>query len=191
MCVGSALVLAGLSLWMIVPALDVAIDRMLHLPHGSMAIGPIATFTDLGGAAVMIPLALAGAVLLLIRRRPAAALWLFLTIASGRLIVEALKYLCDRARPPVSDQFVTVSTAAFPSSHSAGTILTLTALLIAFGIGGRAAWALAGLFALAIGVSRIMLGVHWPSDVLGGWGFGLLWAAMAASRLPARDRAAR
>jgi len=110
-------------------------------------------------------------------------LWLFVTIGSGRLLVEGLKYALDRPRPPLSDQLVTVSTAAFPSSHSAGTMLTGMALLIAFDAGRSTCLAVVS-WAMAIGFSRIMLGVHWPSDVLGGWGFGLLWVVLASFCLP-------
>jgi undecaprenyl-diphosphatase len=109
------------------------------------------------------------------RRR--AGIWAVLVIGSGRLLVEGTKYLVGRARPPVDTHLVSVTTAAFPSSHSAGTTLTILALLAAF----RApwpAWLAGGLWILSIGLSRIMLGVHWPSDVLAGWGIGLTWIAI-------------
>jgi undecaprenyl-diphosphatase len=106
------------------------------------------------------------------------AVWLFATIGSGRIIVELIKIALHRPRPLPVDRLVLVDSASFPSSHSAGAMLTGVALVMAFGRGPRWLGAAIG-FAMAVGWSRIALGVHWPSDVLAGWGFGLLWVGGA------------
>jgi undecaprenyl-diphosphatase len=94
-----------------------------------------------------------------------------------------LKELFGRARPDVVPHLDPVSSLSYPSGHAvnAAAILLLIALLAGRGRGGWVAFALAG--ASLIGASRLALGVHWPSDVAGGWlwgtGFALagLWLA--------------
>jgi undecaprenyl-diphosphatase len=139
-------------------------------------------FTTLGGLLVMGPVALACAGWLFWRRRGAEALWLILTIAIGRLVVEGVKLLVQRPRPPVADRLEWVTSWSFPSSHSAGTMMTGMALALLWD--RPAGWMAASIAAIAIGWSRAALGVHWPSDVLAGWGFGMLWAGLAARWRP-------
>jgi undecaprenyl-diphosphatase len=177
---GSILLASGLLIWRIFPAWDLSIATWLRLDAGS----PVAIFfgwlTIVGGAAVMTPLALAAAAALGWAGRLWAMIWLVVTVTSGRIAVEATKYLVDRPRPPASRHLVDVATASFPSSHSAGTALTILALLMI----ARCRWSMwiAGFaFVIAIGLSRIMLGVHWPSDILAGWGFGIFWVAACFS----------
>jgi undecaprenyl-diphosphatase len=75
-----------------------------------------------------------------------------------------------RARPGLVTWLDHVDTYAYPSGHAAGAMVVL--LLGALLLGGRRSLSVALLAALAIGLSRIALGVHWPSDVVGGWLFG-------------------
>jgi len=171
---GGLLILAGAACWWF--GADGTLHRLL------LASGPAAPrivfLSALGGFAVMGPVALAALALLLWRRRTADAVWLLLTIAIGRLAVEAVKLVVTRPRPPSGDWLEIVKSWSFPSSHSAGTMMTCVALAVLFGRGERA-MILALLAALAIGWSRIALGVHWPSDVLVGWGFGLAWLGLS------------
>jgi membrane-associated phospholipid phosphatase len=112
------------------------------------------------------------------RRRDPAALRLVATIVVGRLLVEGLKLIVQRPRPPVVDRLELVTSWSFPSSHSAGTMMT--ALAFALLAGGRwPALAAALLVAGVIGWSRVALAVHWPSDVLAGWGLGMMWVGLA------------
>jgi len=158
------------------------VDWRLHYSmHLSQAFAPtIARLSALGGSAVMIPVGLVGFAFLLAQRRRADAAWLFLTIAIGRLGIEGLKLVLSRPRPPTTDWLDHVSTWSFPSSHSAGTMMTCVALALLFGRGDGAI--LVALFAaLFIGWTRVALGVHWPSDVMAGWGIGLVWIGLAMS----------
>lgn len=113
--------------------------------------------------------------------------WLFFAVVNG-LSIRVLKQLADRERPDNLHQLV-VSGASFPSGHAAGSLLVygLLALLLA------AHWpaakrqlllALAVLWALAIGASRVLLAAHWASDVVAGWLLGAtgLLLAVAVSR---------
>ncbi len=172
-----ALFVAGLLLWQ-APAADLALHRALLLRPGGSWVPRIVWFTALGGFLVMGPVTLAAAAWLAWRGARRQALWLVATIGAGRLLVEGTKLLAQRPRPSVTDRLEFVTSWSFPSSHSAGTMMTVAALALL--VGGRwPAWLAAGLAAAAIGWSRVALGVHWPSDVLAGWGFGLAWVGVA------------
>lgn len=144
------------------------------------------TITELGSFPVVMVLAVIGG-LLLARRGQMRAAWLLLALPlTSGLIVELLKRWIGRLRPHDQEHLlVQVQSYAFPSGHTANaTVLWLgLALLLVRGPRARAvAIAAAALLAVAIGLSRNMLGVHWPSDVVGGWTFGLFWI-LALARL--------
>ncbi len=145
--------------------------------------------TEAGGYRVLIAATAAGAAWLLYRRRIRAALLLLGITLGGRMLVEAQKVWTDRLRPGDQEHLVQVQSLAFPSGHAANsTIVWLSlALLLTDGGAKRAAalWA-AVWIAILVGVSRLMLGVHWPSDVVGGWAFGLFWT-LALLRLSGHD----
>jgi membrane-associated phospholipid phosphatase len=176
---GVSLSLAGWLIWRLEPAIDWQIHQKLLLPASSPLLPWLLRFTTLGSGVVLIPVALIACLALALTHRRREAIWLFATIASGRLLIELAKFLFDRQRPPLADHLESVTSLSFPSSHSAGSALTCFALCLAF----RAAplpSLLAGLFVIAIGMSRIVLGVHWPSDVIAGWGMAIAWIAFCA-----------
>jgi membrane-associated phospholipid phosphatase len=182
------LMLLGLLGWAFGGQLDRWLHLVLHVSGRAPALRWLLWLTNLGGATVMIPAGIAGCALLILSSRFAPALWLFATVASGRIIVELAKLGFARPRPPSADRLADVTSLSFPSSHAAGTVLTCGALCLVLNA-GRRGWFACGLFALAIGISRVMLGVHWPSDVVAGWGFGLAWVMLCARWLP-QDRPA-
>ena len=96
-----------------------------------------------------------------------------------------VKTVVGRPRPPVAWHAVVAHGASFPSGHvtlSAGTVLLLAWL--ARGVGGRAmrrcAVAVAAVFLLAVGASRVVLGVHYPDDVVAGWAIAVLVVSVVA-----------
>jgi undecaprenyl-diphosphatase len=103
-----------------------------------------------------------------------------MVILVGRGLSEVQKYWIARARPALEPHLVVVKTSSFPSGHATSSMIFYLTLAIALTPPAwrRAAAACAILLSLLVGSSRLMLGVHWPSDVIGGWSFGLLWVLM-------------
>ena len=117
--------------------------------------------------------------------RGRAGLVLIAVTLTGRVLSEAQKYWIARHRPDIEPHLVVVKTSSFPSGHAAGSMifyLSLALLLAGHGRWRFAAAAAAILLSLMVGTSRVMLGVHWPSDVIGGWTFGLLWVLLTLRR---------
>lgn len=139
--------------------------------------------TAFGGTGPLAFITLAGMVYLLLRQRLRTALFLFTAIAGGQLLSSLLKAGFDRPRPDLVPHGMTVYTASFPSGHAMMTAivyLTLAALLARSESRRRLKTfllLLAASVTLMVGISRVYLGVHWPSDVLGGWMIGSAWAA--------------
>lgn len=177
MVAGFALFAAGLALWH-AAAFDLGLHHGLLLRPGTSWVQVALGLSVLGGSLVMGPVALAVVAGLAWRGERRPALWLFATIAGGRLLVEGIKLLVRRPRPPLAERLADVGSWSFPSAHSAGTMMTVAALALLAGGRGRA-WCAALVAAGAVGWSRVALGVHWPSDVLAGWGFGLAWVGVA------------
>lgn len=138
--------------------------------------------TALGSISVLL-LVMVGTVGFLIIRRQFAALALFAAAFVGGLLLNVgLKGFFDRPRPDLILPLAEVRTASFPSGHSllsAVVYLTLAALLCRLLSARRLKLyviATALTASLLVGLSRVYLGVHYPSDVLAGWTVGLIWA---------------
>ncbi len=140
--------------------------------------------TALGGFAVL-SLVTIGVVGYLLLARKYHAMWLVLgATLGGMVLVIWLKELFDRPRPDLVPHLSHVSTASFPSGHSmlsAVVYLTLGALLARLTERRRLkvyVLSFALLLTFLVGVSRVYLGVHYPTDVLAGWAAGLTWAIL-------------
>ncbi len=133
---------------------------------------------------------------LMIRGRHAMSLFLVLSIVTGMAASAALKLILFRERPDLVEQLVRTFTASFPSGHamlSMLTWLTLAAMAARFMPDVRLRYLTiisAVVLSLMIGLSRVYLGVHWPTDVLAGWVAGLGWVSgwwLVAHYLSHRD----
>jgi undecaprenyl-diphosphatase len=138
--------------------------------------------TALGGTAVLALVSVAAALFLGMAGRPRSVVLLVVAIAGGQLLSLALKWGYGRPRPDLVPHQSYVYTASFPSGHSmmsAVVYLTLGALLARV-LPRRRMKLLVILCALGAttltGVSRVYLGVHWPTDVVAGWAMGASWA---------------
>lgn len=131
------------------------------------------------------------------RRSWAIALFVGVSAAGGALAVEVAKLAVGRARPPGAELYVSDLEKSFPSGHAAGGIYLYVVLGLIAIRHGRAVderrWRLIGLLLLVagpmVGLSRIVLGVHWTTDVAAGWAFGS--AAALVSALLVWDRLAQ
>lgn len=139
-------------------------------------------FTALGSVSVLVFIVAAVVLYFLFSGRAGAALFVFVAVAGGQVLSSLLKLFIDRPRPDVVPHIAEVFTLSFPSGHamlSAVTYLTLGAMLGRV-MPGRAlkiyVMCLAVLLTVLVGLSRLYLGVHWPSDVLAGWCAGAAWA---------------
>ena len=140
-------------------------------------------FTALGGVGVLSLITGASVAYLLLMGKRHAALLLFIAVAGGLLLSTLFKAGFERPRPDLVAHLATVYTASFPSGHSmlsAVTYLTLGALLARMHRAARVKAFILGaaiLITAVVGVSRVYLGVHWPTDVLAGWVAGAAWAS--------------
>jgi undecaprenyl-diphosphatase len=149
--------------------------------------------TALGGFTVLTLVAVVGTIAFLLHRKPRQAVTLAITALVAEFGSQQLKLLYGRPRPDLVPHAVYVYSGSFPSGHSmlsAAVYLTL-AMLIASLEPRRAmkvlAFAVGAPIVVAVGVSRIYLGVHWPSDVLAGWCAGAVCALIAWCGLAAWD----
>lgn len=140
--------------------------------------------TSLGGTAALTLITVLAVIYLLVSRRFFTAGLVTASVAGGGLLIALLKLGYARPRPELVDHLVSVQSLSFPSGHataSAVTYLTLGALLARTerrrAVRGYI-FAVAGFLTLLIGVSRVYLGVHYPTDVLAGWTVGAGWALL-------------
>jgi len=140
-------------------------------------------FTALGGVGVLSLLTLVSVVYLWLQGLRRAAMYVLLAILGGLLLSTLLKTGFARPRPDVVTHGSLIYTSSFPSGHSmlsAVVYLTGASLLAMVHKTRSLRVYLIGcaiLTTLLVGVSRVYLGVHWPSDVLAGWAAGSAWAA--------------
>jgi undecaprenyl-diphosphatase len=141
-------------------------------------------FTALGSTGVLTLIVILLAGFLWVGNKHWSAVYVVAAVASGTFVNSLLKIEFARARPDVVAHSMHVETASFPSGHSAGAALTYLTLglLLAHTQESRSVksyiFAVSVLITAIVGLSRIYLGVHWPTDVLAGWSFGAAWALL-------------
>jgi undecaprenyl-diphosphatase len=154
-------------------------------PKGSRSFQEAARdVTALGGVTILGLVTLITTVFLALDGKRHMAYFALASVSGGMVASNLLKDLFQRPRPDIVPQLVYASNTSFPSGHSmmsAVVYLTLGALL-ARSHERKAVKAFflltAAMICLLVGVSRVYLGVHWPTDVLAGWTAGTVWALL-------------
>lgn len=171
--------------------IDRAILLAMRVPnHPLQPIGPawlpsaVRDVTALGSTTVLSFIALVAAIFLGLAGRVRTAFLVVGASLLGSVAVETIRSFIARPRPQLTGQLMEVNSASFPSGHaaiSAIVYLTLATLLFPV-LPDRRIRAFVLMVALvltfSVGLSRLYLGVHWPSDVLAGWAFGGVWAML-------------
>jgi undecaprenyl-diphosphatase len=134
-------------------------------------------FTRLGGW-IAVPIVTVGtAVFLLLRGRRGDAIFLGLSVGGAMLINVILKHVFGRARPALWESIAPESSFSFPSGHAMAS-MSLAAALVVILWPSRWRWlalAIGAVYVAGVGVSRVYLGVHYPSDIVAGWCGALAW----------------
>lgn len=179
-----------------VPAFDAVLVRAAHdAVDGSAALRSVMLdFTALGDNTTLIVLTALIVGFFALGRDWATALYLAVATGVGALATTMLKVMFQRARPDIVAHLVPTSTASFPSGHAMNSAVVFLTLAVILGrtVERRAQriylLTAAASLVVAIGVSRVFLGVHWPTDVLAGWTVGAAWAITCAMAMEALRR---
>jgi undecaprenyl-diphosphatase len=141
---------------------------------------------------------------LVLRRAWWTAGWVLAAAALVAPVTALLKEFFGRVRPQFAEGGARYETLSFPSGHSSGVAALVTVVLVLAwprlsGAARRACVAAGGALALVVGLTRVLLGVHYPSDVVGGWALGLGWTLLVVlafgglpggrAALPSREQA--
>lgn len=185
-----------------IAALDDPVTRWLVARRTPWLTQAMQSITELGSAWVIVPLLVVVTGIVVTRSDARLFAWVPVVSAAGAaLLVLAVKLAIARPRPTIGEIVAAADGFSFPSGHSAQAVATYGALAwvatrLAQGVPRWRFWGPAAVLAALIGFSRLYLGVHWLSDVVGGFTLGAAWlvltvGALTAGRLRARIRGAR
>ncbi|HEX7994808.1 MAG TPA: phosphatase PAP2 family protein, partial [Streptosporangiaceae bacterium] len=173
-----------------------AADRLNNLISGHpVALTVIRDITLLGSTLVLSVVIGAAALLVALRRRWRLAAYLVVTGAGALVLDPVLKVLVGRLRPVVAHPVAHAPGNSFPSGHSLGSMVCYGALFLVFLPAAHRRWracltVLTAALIAIIGISRILLGVHYISDVVGGWAIGIAWLGLTTFAFELTRRAA-
>lgn len=185
-------VVAGALSW-----LDAPLTALVQGARGPSLTALMRFVTQLGHGTVLAPVAVLAVVAVRWAGYLKPALYLAVTAGGAGLLNLVLKLVFARPRPEAASALAGASGYSFPSGHSMASAAIYGAIAIVF-VYRFPRWSIAGVvvccaLVAAIGASRVYLGVHYPSDVIGGWALGLAWALwlrpalVAKSSLPPRS----
>ena len=170
--------------------LDVRVHEWLHAHATIAGYGGWSVLSALGGGPALTTLGIGVGVLLWLRKRKIVFAGWAAAFIGGGLLDGALKIVIRRERPETAFDFLDVHSWSFPSGHSMGSFIAygmLAYLLVLEFPNHRklqiAIVAAIALFVASIGLSRMYLGVHYFSDVMGGFAAGALWLSACISAL--------
>jgi len=162
---------------------DVATLQAIHANASPAFDTFFLAYTELGGVMIVAAVTMAVVGYLWFTARRYKALLLFFAVGGAAFVNYVLKFIFERARPDLWTHLVEETSFSFPSGHAMGSSA------FAFGIVAilwNTKWrplaiVLSGLYVVSIGLSRLYLGVHYPTDILAGWLLSLVWVAFIAS----------
>jgi undecaprenyl-diphosphatase len=166
------------------PHVDQALVEAVARNRTPGATTAFRVLTRLGGAPALVAVVAVCSLLLWRRARASYAIArLWLALVGSSLLSQSIKHLVGHVRPPQSLQAIHASGFSFPSGHATESIAVWLAVftivpLLARGPSRLLARAACVAAVIAVGASRVYLGVHWPTDVLGGWALGGAWLAV-------------
>ena len=167
---------------------DLATSTWIHSTTTPLGIRIFELITNIGSPVAMASIAIVGAVTMFMRKHRLLAYAWAAAAAGGAILDWVLKTTVHRSRPEYAAAFLHGSSYSFPSGHAMGSMigygfLAYTIVVSSKRVGWhrRMIFVLAASLTLLIGISRIYLGVHYPSDVVGGWAAGLAWLAVCVT----------
>jgi undecaprenyl-diphosphatase len=173
--------------WVPLESVDRGLAAGLNRSVGSRHLFVVAmnVISLIGSGAVITWLVVIGTLLLVVRRQYRLAVYLPVTAIGSLILDPTLKAAVGRLRPVVAHPVATGGGFSFPSGHSLGSLVGYGALLLTFAPAlprryRKPAIVAVAVLVVAVGFSRLALGVHFLSDVLGAWALGLAWLAVTA-----------
>jgi membrane-associated phospholipid phosphatase len=166
-------------------AIDGNVATWLHVRATPQVTDVMAAISLLGAPTTLTIIAVAGSLLLLYRRRYAEAAMLSTVVLGGNFLNFCLKHLIQRGRPVFDDPLFSLPTYSFPSGHAMASTVFYGLLAIYVSVGARQRYAAPVAIGAAVvtvalvSFSRVYLGLHYLSDVLGGLSEGIAWLALS------------
>jgi undecaprenyl-diphosphatase len=168
-----------------VTAIDGNVATWLHVCATPHVTDVMAAISFLGAPTTLTIVAVAGGLLLLYRRRYAEAAMLSTVVLGGNFLNFCLKQLIQRGRPTFDDPLFSLATYSFPSGHAMASTVFYGLLAIHVSVSARQRYAAhvaigaAVLMVALVSLSRVYLGLHYLSDVMGGITEGIAWLALS------------
>ena len=176
--------------------LDIAVTDLIRAPAARDLLAPLRQVTELGSSWAVTTVAVILLVAGSMAGRPRDAITGAATIALGAAIIEIVKAFVARTRPEVLEPILVETGFSFPSGHSANAMVAYGIVAVVVGRTSLGRWqrtAIQVVLAIVIGlvgISRVWLGVHYPTDVLAGWATGAVavfaYVALTRRGWPAR-----
>jgi undecaprenyl-diphosphatase len=192
---GFLVIALAIALSSAVTALDANVGRWLHVRATPLVSNAMAAVSFLGAPTTLTVVAVAGSLLLWYKRSHAEAAMLSAVVLGGNFLNFCLKHLIQRGRPVFDDPIFSLPTYSFPSGHAMASTVFYGLLAIYASVNARQRYAAHVAIAAAasmvalVSFSRIYLGLHYLSDVMGGIAEGIAWLALSLAILHYTRRA--
>ncbi len=191
----SLLIIAVRVRWVPMESIDRGIAESLNqaVAPSDFLVTLMGGISRLGSFGVMAWLVVIGTTLVLVRKQYKLAGFLVATTVGGLILDPTLKLAVGRLRPVVEQPVAQGGGNSFPSGHSLNSLICYTALLLVFLPALRPRWRRlavigVGVIVALVGFSRLALGVHFLSDVIGGWSLGVAWLGLCATAFELHHR---